>query len=413
MNETATPPPAPASVADLAERTARQAETMDQELAEIDLLVQQARTEASRHEAKRAQVADRLATAHAAGAGDPVEQLDLSGQLVTLTKRAVLMEAQVEVLEGKAKVLRRYRDVVGELASSLAAAVPGSAAGGPGGSAGHGDGPPTVSRIVLSAQEDLRREIARAMHDGPAQSLTNIVLQAQIVERLVANDPEQARGEIQQLVSMVQSTLDATKTFIFDVRPMVLDDLGLVPTLRRAVRERGRRSELPVEFESLGPDQRLPMEIESGLFRILDEALVGFLSVGPDRVGITLDWGDQLEASVAAERAPAVIPNLDDEPAPAQGAKGKGKSKDEELPPALRAMIEERRSAHAATVEAAHQAAIVALPSTAWREIQDRATTLGIAADLRTGLATGPNPGDPVRTELRLTTEIADVPETG
>ena len=79
----------------------------------------------------------------------------------------------------------------------------------------------------------------------------------------------------------------------------------------------------------------------------------------------------------------------------------------------LAAMIEERRSAHAATVEAANQAAIVALPSTAWREIQDRATTLGIAADLRTGLATGPNPGDPVRTELRLTTEIADVPETG
>jgi two-component system sensor histidine kinase DegS len=412
MNETATPPPAPASVADLAERTAHQAETMDQELAEIDLLVQQARTEASRHEAKRAQVADRLATAHAAGAGDPVEQLDLSGQLVTLTKRAVLMEAQVEVLEGKAKVIRRYRDIIAELASSLAAAVPGSAVR-PGGSGGHGDGPPTVSRIVLSAQEDLRREIARAMHDGPAQSLTNIVLQAQIVERLVASDPELARGEIQQLVSMVQSTLDATKTFIFDVRPMVLDDLGLVPTLRRAVRERGRRSERPVEFESLGPDRRLPMEIESGLFRILDEALVGFVSVGPDRVGITLDWGDQLEAIVAAERAPAVVPALDDEPASAQPAKGKGKSKDEELPPALRAMIEERRSAHAAAVEAAHQAAIVALPSTAWREIQDRATTLGIATDLRTGESTGPNPGDPVRTELRLTTEIADLPETG
>ena len=46
------------------------------------------------------------------------------------------------------------------------------------------------SRLLLTAQEDLRREIARAMHDGPAQSLTNIVLQAQIVERLVLKDPQ-------------------------------------------------------------------------------------------------------------------------------------------------------------------------------------------------------------------------------
>jgi two-component system sensor histidine kinase DegS len=102
--------------------------------------------------------------------------------------------------------------------------------------------PPAVSRLLLGAKEDLRREIARAMHDGPAQSLTNIVLQAQIVERLVATDPASAGGEVLQLVAMVQQTLEATKSFIFDVRPMVLDDLGLVPTLRRAARERGQAS---------------------------------------------------------------------------------------------------------------------------------------------------------------------------
>src|SRR5204863_1481617 len=86
--------------------------------------------------------------------------------------------------------------------------------------------PPAVSRLVLTAQEDLRREIARQMHDGPAQSLTNIVLQAQIVERLMAGDPDRARNEVKLLIGMVQQTLEATKSFIFDVRPMVLDDLG-------------------------------------------------------------------------------------------------------------------------------------------------------------------------------------------
>ena len=95
-----------------------------------------------------------------------------------------------------------------------------------------------VSRLLLGAQEDLRREISRAMHDGPAQSLTNIVLQAQIVERLVASDPASARRG-PRARAMVQQTLDATKSFIFDVRPMVLDDLGLVPTLRQGGRDRG------------------------------------------------------------------------------------------------------------------------------------------------------------------------------
>ena len=72
---------------------------------------------------------------------------------------------------------------------------------------------------------------------------------------------------------MVQRTLEATKTFIFDVRPMVLDDLGLVPTLRRVARDRSRRAQVPVEFDSLGTDRRLPMELESAVFRIVDESV--------------------------------------------------------------------------------------------------------------------------------------------
>ncbi len=83
---------------------------------------------------------------------------------------------------------------------------------------------------------------------------------------------------------MVQTTLEATKSFIFDVRPMVLDDLGLVPTLRRAARDRGRRAQIVVDFDSLGTDRRLPMELESGLFRMIDEALAGYLETAPRRV---------------------------------------------------------------------------------------------------------------------------------
>jgi hypothetical protein len=240
---------------------------------------------------------------------------------------------------------------------------------------------------VLNAQEDLRREIARAMHDGPAQSLTNIVLQAQIVERLLGRDSDGARSELRLLVSMVQNTLEATKTFIFDVRPMVLDDLGLVPTLRRAARERGRRAGIPVEFDSIGQDRRIEVDLESSLFRIIDEALTGYLSGRPDRISIRLDWSeDEVEALVSADRDPTKqMADADHEVAEAARAvEGTGK----DLPPALESMMADRRERAEAKSAAAREAAIVSLPASTWREIENRAATTGIGAELGDGGAT-------------------------
>ena len=101
---------------------------------------------------------------------------------------------------------------------------------------------------------------------------------------------------------MVQQTLDATKSFIFDVRPMVLDDLGLLATLRRAARERGRRAGITIEFDSMGEDRRLPSDLESGLFRIVDDVLAAYLGLTPDHVSLKLAWTAQLE--VRARRQP-------------------------------------------------------------------------------------------------------------
>ena len=362
---------------------------LDGELAEVDLLIAQARTEATRHETRRAAASEKLttATAAAAAAGSPIDPTvaaDLNTQLVLLTKRAALMESQVDVLEGKRRALGRYRDALAAYVEALEAlgdvpipAKPAKPATAKAQAQAQAEAdpngiPPAISRLLLGAQEDLRREIARAMHDGPAQSLTNIVLQAQIVERLVATDPTQAGQEVRQLVAMVQQTLEATKSFIFDVRPMVLDDLGLVPTLRRAARERGRRAGVPVEFDSMGQDRRLPMDLESGLFRILDEAMAAYLGVQADRVSVRLDWSDQVEARVSASRAAAETPP---DSTPDVGP-------DADLPPALAAMMEDRRADARDAMEAAKRDAIVVLPPSTWREIQSRAWTLGLVAEL-------------------------------
>jgi two-component system sensor histidine kinase DegS len=392
MTDTTDAPPTtdarPTTIADLAARLAADVERLDHELGEVDALITQARTESTRHEGRRTAAADKVAAFLRDGDGGELAELD--AQLLNLTKRAALMESQVDVLDGKRRALARHREALATLAEMTGGIdptikvepsepAPVETSGRKGASAADAEPstPPAVSRLVLTAQEDLRREIARAMHDGPAQSLTNIVLQAQIVERLVAQDPASATSELRQLIGMVQQTLEATKTFIFDVRPMVLDDLGLVPTLRRWARERGRKADVPVEFETMGADRRLAMDLESGLFRILDEALVAYLDRRPTAMTVRLEWSaDGVEAVMTAAgvtggTAAAAAASVE---APLAGA---------DLPPALAAMMEERRSDARDAAEAARKRAMIALPAPTWREIQVRASTMGMHADLR------------------------------
>src|SRR4029453_4060223 len=183
--------------------------------------------------------------------------------------------------------------------------------------------------------------IARAMHDGPAQSLTNIALQAQIVQRLVAQDTDRAVVEVAQLVDMVQHTLEATKTFLFDVGPLVLHDLGIVPTLRRTARDRSRSARVPVEFDSIGPDRRLGPDLESALFRIVDDAITGYLTTNPARISVHLEWTDDgLHGEVRG------IPNEETmlalqagEAASAAAVDLRSSELGADLPPALAAMI--------------------------------------------------------------------------
>ena len=376
------------SARDLARTAAEEVSRLGSELEEIELLVQQARNEAARHEAKRVQLQERLGQL-TSGRPAPAEEIrEATNALAAATRRASLMEAQVDVLRGKQRVLERFRDRLRFYVEALS----GAEDGGPGaGDTGQGESdasPPDgglSGRAIRDAQEDLRRDIARAMHDGPAQSLTNIALQAQIVQRLVSRDTERAVVEVAQLVEMVQQTLEATKTFIFDVRPMVLDDLGIVPTLRRTARDRGRSARIPVEFDSVGADRRLGPDLESALFRIADDAIAGYLTTSPARVSVRLDWTDHgLHGEVRGIRNEETMLALQaGDAASAAAGDLRSAALGEDLPPALAAMIQEQRDDASAAAVAARDAMARtgALRPDVWRGIVQRARGIGIRVE--------------------------------
>src|SRR3981081_3003882 len=102
--------------------------------------------------------------------------------------------------------------------------------------------------------------------------MSSLVLQAEIRERLVSQ-PDAILAELQDFKSSVRNALDETRQLIFDLRPMTLDDLGLVPTLRKYTREYGEKHGIKVSLHAVGEEQRLPGNIEGTLFRIIQEAL--------------------------------------------------------------------------------------------------------------------------------------------
>jgi two-component system sensor histidine kinase DegS len=291
----------------LADHLAARRSAIQRELDEIELLMRQARTEADRHAARRDAAAERLRALFDEHAVPPPVR-EAHEQLILQHQRSALMGTQTEVLEGKQRVLERLVAELRDLAEAITA-VGSAGLAQPPASAGGGLAeavlPANHSGAVLTAQEEMRRAIARQMHDGPAQSIANIALQAEVVQRLMARDAPAAEPELGELRQMVQHALEATKTFIFDVRPMILDDLGLVPTLRRAASQRQRSSGLPVRFESVGADRRLGPELETQLFRIVDDALAGLLAQRPIEAALKLNWTDEQLAVIIRSRAPA------------------------------------------------------------------------------------------------------------
>ncbi len=126
---------------------------------------------------------------------------------------------------------------------------------------------------VIQAQEAERHRLSSMMHDGPAQALANFILKVEIAQRLFDIDLDQARDELDELKASANTTFTKVRDFIFELRPMMLDDLGLIPTLRHYIEALKEQNEQDIQFSASGTERRLDGYLEIMIFRAVQELL--------------------------------------------------------------------------------------------------------------------------------------------
>jgi signal transduction histidine kinase len=129
---------------------------------------------------------------------------------------------------------------------------------------------------AIAAQEEERRRVARELHDQTGQALTSLLvwLRALEAESDASAGVIVSQARLQELKAIVADTLDGVRDLALELRPSVLDDLGLVPALQHYVRTCHERHHLAIDFQTLGfEDVRLPSAARTALYRIAQEAL--------------------------------------------------------------------------------------------------------------------------------------------
>lgn len=237
-------------------------------LREIGLLIEQSRGEVDKLAQRNATITSTLHQIQAQFEIVPREDIKAAYEQAQDTQqRLFTMRGQLEKLQSDQTNLVRYEDFLTRTISILdAGATPAEVKP-------QSDGLDSTIVKVIEAQENEKRKISKLIHDGPAQALSNFILQTEIAMRLFDIDPEKARDELASLKEAATSTFSQVRDFIFNLRPMMLDDLGLIPTVRRYTEAYREKTGLDISLIITGTERRLEQHREVVCFRAIQEIL--------------------------------------------------------------------------------------------------------------------------------------------
>ena len=146
---------------------------------------------------------------------------------------------------------------------------------------------------IITAQEEERKRLSREIHDGPAQMMANVLMRADLIERIYREKGiEQALAELSDLKLTVRNALSEVRRIIYDLRPMALDDLGIIPTLKKYTSTRMEYNQgIDIKFRSIGSEVPLPKDYEVAIFRLVQECINNALKhANPTEINVKIEW---------------------------------------------------------------------------------------------------------------------------
>ncbi len=126
---------------------------------------------------------------------------------------------------------------------------------------------------LLLVQEEERKRVARELHDETTQSILGLIMKLEAATDIPDSDIKRIKSTIDNVKELAADTLDNVHKLIFDLRPSVLDDLGLLSAIHWYAQNRLGETGIKVRLEVTGTEKELPPQIETALFRVVQEAI--------------------------------------------------------------------------------------------------------------------------------------------
>lgn len=271
-------------------------EETEKALREITLMIEQSHGEVLKLSQRNAAITAHLQQVQTQLDKMPPQEIrSVYDSALDVQQRLLVMRGQLEKLQNEKVHLERFKSTLGQAlhvqGSTSASAL----------LSGGSKNPFASVEMLVNAQETERQRLSRQIHDGPAQALSNFILQTEIAMRLMDIDTAQAREELNNLKTSAMGTFQKVRNFIFELRPMMLDDLGLVPTVRRYSDAFKEQAGLDINVTVTGSERRLQPYLEVMLFRAIQELLGNaarhsqgslvriMLDLGEDRVRVSVE----------------------------------------------------------------------------------------------------------------------------
>lgn len=264
---------------DFQEQLQSEYQTTKTTLTEITATLGQSQFELNRLMQVKANVTAQLQ--NFSGDSDTISKADIRNSFnsaMEAQQRLLVMRGQLDKLMEQKNALEKYKTLIEGMLDYLqgktVSATP----------AVEDVGGASSLEMLITSQEAERQRLSRQMHDGPAQALSNLIVQSEIASRMYEIEPDKVKEELDKLKISAMGTFQKIRSFIAELRPMMLDDLGLVPTLKRYVGNLKEQTGADITLTINGTYRRLKPYIEVYIFRAMQEVISNAIKHNLDNV---------------------------------------------------------------------------------------------------------------------------------